>query len=53
MKVNKITTAWDYFTKENRELSNIIEKDGQKVYDVVELLKNEIGLYFAERREDI
>lgn len=51
-KVDKLTTAWDYFTKENGGISNIIEEDGKNVYDVVEILKEEIGLYFAERREE-
>lgn len=52
-KTNNITTAWDYFTKENYGESQIVEKDGKTVYDIVEILKKENGLYFAERREDI
>lgn len=51
-KVKKLITAWDYFTKSNPGNSMSIKEDGKTVYDVIEILKDSIGLYFAERRED-
>lgn len=51
-KIDKLKTAWDFFSEENTGKSDIIDRDGKNVYDTVELLKDSIGLYFAERRED-
>lgn len=51
-KVNSIRTAWDFFTKEEPGYSICIEENGKNVFDVLEILKNESGLYFFERRED-
>ena len=50
-KVDSLTTAWSFFSKENPGFCNTIEEDGKNIYDAVEALK-EAGLYFAERRED-
>ena len=50
--VKKLITAWDYFNESNPGESNSIAEDGKDVYDAVEVLKKEAGLYFAERRED-
>ena len=50
--VKNLITAWDYFSKSNPGESNSIEEDGKDVYDAVDILTKEAGLYFAERRED-
>lgn len=50
--VKKLITAWDYFDESNPGESNSITEDGKDVYDALEVLKKEVGLYFAERRED-
>lgn len=50
-KVDKLVTAWDFFSKSNPGKCKIIEEDGKNVYDAIEVLKED-GLYFAERRED-
>lgn len=51
-KVKKLVTAWDYFSKTNPGESNSIMEDGKDVYDAIDVLTKEAGLYFAERRKD-
>lgn len=51
-QVEKITTAWDYFNNDNLGECNIIEEDGKTIYDTINILTKESGLYFAERRKD-
>ncbi len=51
-KTDTLKTAWDFFSGENPGKSICIDRDGKNVYDTVEILKDSIGLYFAERRED-
>lgn len=51
-KTDKLKTAWDFFSEENPGKSICIDRDGKNIYSVVEMLKDTIGLYFAERRED-
>lgn len=51
-RTDTLKTAWDFFSEENPGKSICINRDGKNVYDTVEVLKDSIGLYFAERRED-
>ncbi|MBE6139310.1 MAG: hypothetical protein E7174_02235 [Firmicutes bacterium] len=51
-QVDKLVTAWDFFTKENPGECNSIDEDGKSTYDYIDILTKEDGLYFAERRED-
>lgn len=51
-RTDTLKTAWDFFSEENPGKSIRIDRDGKNVYSVVEMLKDSIGLYFAERRED-
>lgn len=51
-KVEKLITARDFFTESNPGECNCIIEGGKTVYDVVNILIKEAGLYFAERREN-
>lgn len=51
-KVEKLITARDFFTESNPGECNRITEDGKTVYDVVDILIKEAGLYFTERRKD-
>lgn len=50
-QVDKLITAWDFFTESNPGESSRIDEDGKSVYDAIEILTKETDLYFAERRE--
>lgn len=50
-ETDNLVTAWDYFSQDNPGESELYEKDGKTIYDVVETLK-EIGLYKYEQREE-
>jgi len=50
-QTTKLITAWDTFTIDSPGVSDIFELNGKNVYSIIEDFK-EIGLYFAERRED-
>jgi len=52
-KVNKLVTAWDCFSESHPGESHLIVAEGQTIYDVVKILEEKAGLYFAERREEI
>jgi len=47
---DNIKTVWDTFSSETPGSTNAISLDGKSIYDILEELK-ELGLYFAERRE--
>lgn len=51
-KVDKLTTAWDYFTRLNPGKCMSIEKNGKTVYDVINILEDRVGLYYSEQREE-
>lgn len=51
-KVDELVTAWNFFNESNPGECNRIDEDGKSVYDAIEVLTKEAGLYFAERRED-
>lgn len=51
-KVEELVTAWNFFTQSNPGECNLIEEDGKSVYDAIDILTKEAGLYFAERREN-
>lgn len=51
-QVNNLVTAWDFFTESNYGECNRIDEDGKSVYDVIDVLIKEAGLYFVERRKD-
>ena len=51
-KVDELVTAWNFFNELNPGECNRIDEDGKSVYDAIEVLTKEAGLYFAERRED-
>lgn len=51
-KVDKLITAWDYFTEENSGESFSIEENGKNIYDVIGILEDTIELYFSEQREE-
>ena len=50
-ETDNLITAWDYFSQDNLGESELYEKDGKTIYDVVETLK-EVGMYKAEQREE-
>ena len=50
-ETDELITAWNYFSKDNPGISEIYNKDGKTIYDVVDTLK-EIGMYKAEQREE-
>ena len=50
-ETKNLVTAWDYFSQDNPGESEIYEKDGRTIYDVVDTLK-EVGMYKAEQREE-
>lgn len=50
-RTDYILTASYYFTDDQPGISSIITHNNMTTYDAVELLKEEIGLYYAERRE--
>lgn len=49
-ETNNYKSAWDFFTNNSPGISNIYEKDGKTVFDIVEELE-EKGLYFGERKK--
>ena len=51
-KVKKLVTAWDFFNDSNSGESYHIDENGKTVYDAIEVLMKEAGLYFAQRIED-
>lgn len=51
-QVDKLLTAWDFFTKQNPGECNRVDEDGKSIYDVIDTLIKEKGLYLAERRND-
>lgn len=51
IKTDNLITAWDYFSQDNPGESELYEKDGKTIYDVVETLK-EVGMYKSEQREE-
>ena len=51
-QVETLITARDYFTESNPGECNCITEDGKTVYDVIDILIKDAGLYFAERRVD-
>ena len=51
-QVETLITASDYFTESNPGECNCITEDGKTVYDVIDILIKDAGLYFAERRVD-
>lgn len=51
-QVETLITARDYFTESNPEECNCITEDGKTVYDIIDILIKDAGLYFAERRVD-
>jgi len=50
-QTTNLITAWDTFTIDSPGVSDIFELNGKDVYSMIEDFK-EIGLYFAEQRED-
>lgn len=50
-ETDNLITAWDHFSQDNPGKSELYEKDGKNIYDVVEVLK-EVGMYKAEQREE-
>lgn len=50
-ETDNLITAWDYFTHDNPGESQLYEKNGKTIYDVVEALK-EIGMYKYEQYEE-
>lgn len=51
-RVDDLVTAWDFFNDNNPGECNRVDEDGKSVYDAIEVLTKEAGLYFAERRND-
>lgn len=51
-QVETLITARNYFTESNPGECNFITEDGKTVYDVIDILIKDAGLYFAERRVD-
>ncbi len=49
-KVDKLVTAWDFFTDSNPGECRRIIEDGKDVYDAIEVLK-ESSLHFAEKKK--
>lgn len=49
-ETNNYKSAWYFFTNNTPGISNIYEKDGKTVFDIVEELE-EKGLYFGERKK--
>ncbi len=50
-QTTNLITAWDTFTVDSPGISDIFELNGKDVYSIIDDFK-EIGLYFAEQRED-
>lgn len=50
-ETDNLITAWDFFAQDNPGESQLYEKDGRTIYDVVETLK-EVGMYKYEQREE-
>ena len=51
-RVESLMTAWDLFNDNNPGECSSVDEDGKSVYDAIEFLSKEFGLYFAERRVD-
>lgn len=49
-KVEDLVTAWAFFSDSNPGECICVDEDGKSVYDAIEALTKESGLYFAERR---
>lgn len=49
-KVEDLVTAWAFFNDSNPGECIYVDEDGKSVYDAIEVLTKESGLYFAERR---
>lgn len=49
-KVEDLVTAWTFFSDSNPGECIYVDEDGKSVYDAIEVLTKESGLYFAERR---
>lgn len=49
-KVEDLVTAWAFFSNSNPGECICVDEDGKSVYDAIEVLTKESGLYFAERR---
>lgn len=49
-KVEDLVTAWAFFSDSNPGECIYVDEDGKSVYDAIEVLTKESGLYFAERR---
>lgn len=49
-KVEDLVTAWAFFSDSNPGECICVDEDGKSVYDAIEVLTKESGLYFAERR---
>ena len=49
-KVEDLVTAWTFFSNSNPGECIYVDEDGKSVYDAIEVLTKESGLYFAERR---
>ncbi len=50
-ETENLITAWDYFSQDNPGESQLYEKDGKTIYDVVETLE-QVGMYKYEQREE-
>lgn len=50
-KVEDLVTAWAFFSDSNPGECICVNEDGKSVYDAIEVLTKEAGLYFAERRK--
>ncbi len=50
-ETDNLITAWDYFSQNNPGESQLYEKDGKTIYDVVETLE-QVGMYKYEQREE-
>lgn len=51
-KAPNLMTAWDLFSKDKPGESYIIQENEKTVFDVLEELKKDTNIYFAERREE-
>lgn len=49
-ETNNYKCAWDFFRPDSPGISNIYEKDGKTVFDIIEELKDS-GLYLGERKK--
>ena len=49
-KEEDLVTAWAFFSDSNPGECICVDEDGKSVYDAIEVLTKESGLYFAERR---